>query len=120
MVSLAGEMKFMQELAHAGKIAQGIFVANLGILDPHGEAPDLGIERGPLGDRPAAQAVAELQAEIVPGELSDEERGRVAGAMLADDLAERDPITAAIFREIVAEEVAHVALADTYFGWRPE
>ncbi|MHC4562291.1 MAG: hypothetical protein ACYS8X_05900 [Planctomycetota bacterium] len=27
MGGLAGEMAFMQELAHAGKIAQGLFVA---------------------------------------------------------------------------------------------
>ena len=27
MESLAGEMNFMRELAHAGKIAQGLFVA---------------------------------------------------------------------------------------------
>jgi len=28
MGQLAGEMKFMQGLAHAGKIAQGLFVAH--------------------------------------------------------------------------------------------
>ena len=27
MQAMAGEMAFMQQLAHAGKIAQGIFVA---------------------------------------------------------------------------------------------
>ena len=30
MQSLAGEMAFMQGLAHAGKIAQGLFVARRG------------------------------------------------------------------------------------------
>lgn len=48
-----------------------------------------------------------------------EERGRLAGVRLAAYLADSDPATAAIFQRIVDEEVAHVALASTYFGWVP-
>ena len=48
-----------------------------------------------------------------------EERGRQAGVRLVRHLEKSDPDTAAIFREIAADEVAHVALASTYFGWTP-
>ena len=48
-----------------------------------------------------------------------EERGRQAGLLLAEYLSEKDPDTARIFEEIVTDEVAHVKLADTYFGWTP-
>ncbi len=48
-----------------------------------------------------------------------EERGRLAGIRLVAYLAQSDPATAAVFRRIVDEEVAHVALAKTYFGWTP-
>ena len=49
-----------------------------------------------------------------------EERGRRAGVQLVEYLGESDPETAAIFQEIVDDEVAHVALAETYFDWTPE
>ena len=49
-----------------------------------------------------------------------EERGRLAGERLAAYLADRDPATAAVFRRIVDDETAHVALADTFYGWTPE
>ncbi len=48
-----------------------------------------------------------------------EERGRQAGLLMMDYLAQKDPKTASIFETIVTEEVAHVKLADTYFGWTP-
>lgn len=48
-----------------------------------------------------------------------EERGRQAGLRLAEFLATTDPRTAAVFQEIVDDEVAHVALADTFYGWTP-
>ncbi|RLA07612.1 MAG: hypothetical protein DRQ59_14335 [Gammaproteobacteria bacterium] len=48
-----------------------------------------------------------------------EERGRRAGLRLAGYLAGKDPATAAVFREIADDEVSHVALADTYYGWTP-
>ena len=48
-----------------------------------------------------------------------EERGRLAGVRLVAYLAQSDPATAAVFHRIVAEEVAHVALANKYFGWTP-
>jgi len=79
-----------------------------------------------LTDRPVSTALWDSLKDCTEGQefciriASAEERGRVAGEMLAEYLTERDPATAAIFQEIVAEEVGHVALADTYFGWRPE
>jgi uncharacterized ferritin-like protein (DUF455 family) len=48
-----------------------------------------------------------------------EERGRQAGVLLVEYLKDKDPVTAAIFEEIVTDEVAHVQLADKYFGWKP-
>lgn len=49
-----------------------------------------------------------------------EERGRLAGVAIVEALSKSDPETAAVFREIVHDEVEHVALADIYFGWRPQ
>ncbi len=51
---------------------------------------------------------------------SSEERGRQAGVRLVNYLGKSDPQTAAIFQEIVDDEVAHVALAATFFDWVPE
>ncbi len=48
-----------------------------------------------------------------------EERGRLAGITLCKHLAEKDPQTVAVFQEIVDDEVAHVKLAYTFFGWTP-
>jgi len=48
-----------------------------------------------------------------------EERGRLAGITLCKQLEGKDPQTAAVFQEIVDDEVAHVKLADTFFGWTP-
>lgn len=48
-----------------------------------------------------------------------EERGRQAGERLCAHLATSDPETAAVFRRIVDDEVAHVALAETFYGWTP-
>jgi uncharacterized ferritin-like protein (DUF455 family) len=50
---------------------------------------------------------------------SAEERGRVAALRLIEFLAGSDPETAAVFREIADDEVAHVSLATTYYGWSP-
>ena len=50
---------------------------------------------------------------------SAEERGRQAAILLSSHLQDRDPQTARIFTEIAEDEVAHVALADTYFQWKP-
>ncbi len=49
-----------------------------------------------------------------------EERGRQAGVQLVAYLKGKDPVTAAIFQEIADDEVAHVALAQTYYGWSPD
>ncbi len=51
---------------------------------------------------------------------SAEERGRQAGLRMIEALADRDPETSEIFQLIVDEEVDHVALADTFYGWRPD
>jgi len=48
-----------------------------------------------------------------------EERGRRAGLQLVRYLATNDPRTAAIFQEIADDELAHVALAATHYGWTP-
>lgn len=50
---------------------------------------------------------------------SAEEWGRRAGVTLVKALEKSDPATAAVFREIVEDEIEHIALADTYFGWKP-
>jgi uncharacterized ferritin-like protein (DUF455 family) len=39
---------------------------------------------------------------------------------MVEALAQSDPETAAIFEQIAADEVAHVALAEKYYGWKPE
>lgn len=49
-----------------------------------------------------------------------EERGRQAGLRTARALGGSDPATAAVFERIAADEVAHVALAETWFGWTPD
>ncbi len=48
-----------------------------------------------------------------------EHRGREAGLKLCAQLAGRDPETALVLQTIVDEEVAHIALAKTHFGWSP-
>ena len=48
-----------------------------------------------------------------------EERGRKAGERFHQALADRDPITAEIFRKIAEEEVAHIALASKYYPETP-
>ena len=50
----------------------------------------------------------------------EEERGRQGALRLVEFLDAADPETAAVFRTIAADEVAHVGLAEKYFGWRPE
>ncbi len=44
-----------------------------------------------------------------------EERGRRAGLRFHQELKERDPETAAVFLQIVEEEVSHVALAQRFY-----
>jgi len=79
-----------------------------------------------LTDRPVSAALWDSLQQCVTAEefciriASAEERGRRAGERVSAHLAASDPQTAAIFGEIAADEVAHVALADTYFGWKPE
>jgi uncharacterized ferritin-like protein (DUF455 family) len=50
----------------------------------------------------------------------EEERGRQGALRMVEALAQSDPETAAIFEQIAADEVAHVALAEKYYGWKPE
>jgi uncharacterized ferritin-like protein (DUF455 family) len=78
-----------------------------------------------LADRPVSTALWNSLQECLTAEefciriASAEERGRLAGERVYSHLAEKDPVTAAIFREIADDEVAHVALAKTFFGWTP-
>lgn len=66
-----------------------------------------------LQDCPDAQAFAIAIATA-------EERGRLAGLRLVKFLVKSDPKTAALFQKIADDEVAHVAVATTHFGWRPD
>ncbi len=83
---------------------------------------ELGIE--PAG-RPVSPRVWESVRDCETGKqfclyiCSAEERGRLAGIQLCQALQETDPKTVAIFQSIVDDEEAHVALAATYYGWRP-
>lgn len=45
-----------------------------------------------------------------------EERGRVGAEKFAQSLAERDPQTAAIFKQIALEEREHIALVERFFS----
>jgi len=84
---------------------------------------DLGLD---LTERPVSISLWESLQECATGKefciriASAEERGRRAGIRVVRYLEKSDPETAAVFREIAADEVAHVALAKTYFGWTPE
>lgn len=84
---------------------------------------ELGVE---LSGRPVSGALWASLMECQTGRefclriVSAEERGRQAAVNICEFLAEKDPQTAAIFKEIAADEVAHVSLAATYFGWTPD
>lgn len=84
---------------------------------------ELGLE---LTERPVSTSLWKSLQECATGQefcikiASAEERGRQAGVRLAGFLETIDPETAAVFREIANDEVAHVALATTYFDWTPE
>lgn len=84
---------------------------------------ELGFE---LDERPVSLGLWHSLEECTTGRefclriAAAEERGRRAGVLLSRHLAKSDPATAAVFQEIVDDEVAHVALAETYFGWKPE
>lgn len=79
-----------------------------------------------LTDRPVSTALWESLQECTTGRefciriAAAEERGRQAGVRLVGFLEKSDPETAAVFRQIADDEVAHVALAATYFDWTPE
>ncbi len=79
-----------------------------------------------MTDRPVSTALWESLKECTTGRefciriAAAEERGRKAGIRLVGFLEKSDPDTAAVFRDIAADEVAHVALAATYFDWTPE
>lgn len=51
--------------------------------------------------------------------VNAEERGRQAGERFHQALLSIDPVSAAIFGKIAEEEVAHIALASTYFPELP-
>ncbi len=79
-----------------------------------------------LTDRPVSHGLWDSLAECTTARdfclriVSAEERGRQAGLRLIKFLTGHDPTTVAVFQEIVDDEVAHVALADTYYGWNPD
>ena len=83
---------------------------------------DLGFS---LSERPVSTRLWDSLEECRTGQefcqriAGAEERGRQAGLLLVKYLADKDPATAAVFEEIVIDEVAHVKLAETYFGWTP-
>ena len=78
-----------------------------------------------LADRPVSRGLWESLTACATGAefclkiARAEERGRRAAVQLVAFLADDDPLTATIFQEIADDEVAHVALAATYFGWSP-
>ena len=78
-----------------------------------------------LSERPVSMRLWESLKDCETGRefclriAGAEERGRQAGLLMIKFLAHKDPATAAVFQEIVTEEVAHVQLAETYFGWTP-
>jgi uncharacterized ferritin-like protein (DUF455 family) len=45
-----------------------------------------------------------------------EDRGRIAGERFHEALQIIDPVSAEIFRKIAAEEIAHIRLAEQFFG----
>jgi uncharacterized ferritin-like protein (DUF455 family) len=47
---------------------------------------------------------------------SAEDRGRIAGERFFEALQVTDPVSAEIFRKIAAEEIAHIRLAERFFG----
>ena len=82
----------------------------------------LGIEVGAVPVAPliwASVQECETGKQFCLYMASAEERGRQAGIRLCRALQDTDPDTVEIFQSIVADEEAHVALAATYFGWRP-
>ncbi len=88
-----------------------------------GRMAELGFD---LAERPVSRGLWDSLSVCTTAEefcikiAGAEERGRQAALRLIDFLAATDPNTAAIFRRIAADEVAHVALAETHFGWKPE
>jgi uncharacterized ferritin-like protein (DUF455 family) len=84
---------------------------------------DLGLD---LAERPVSTALWESLQECASGRefclkiAAAEERGRRAAVQLVTQLGTSDPETAAVFREIATDEIRHVALAETYFGWIPD
>jgi uncharacterized ferritin-like protein (DUF455 family) len=87
-----------------------------------GRMAELGVG---LDDRPVSDALWQSLRECETGRqfclrvTSAEERGRQAALKISTFLADSDPVTAAIFKEIAADEVVHVSLARTYFDWSP-
>ena len=79
-----------------------------------------------LDHRPVSDALWQSLRECTSGKefclriASAEEWGRRAAVNICGFLREKDPVTAGIFREIAEDEIAHVSLAKTYFGWTPD
>ena len=78
-----------------------------------------------IDERPVSTALWDSLMKCESGKqfclriVSAEERGRQAAEKIVSYLQEGDPATAAVFREIAQDEVAHVSLAQVYFDWSP-
>ena len=98
-----------EEEKHYGMIVARMAELGFGLTDRE-------VSRGLWDSLATSQTAAEFCVKIARAE----ERGRQAGVQLVAYLKSKDPVTAAIFQEIAEDEVAHVALAHTYFGWTPD
>jgi uncharacterized ferritin-like protein (DUF455 family) len=84
---------------------------------------------GELGFKPDDRAVSDQLWQSLISRPSAEEfslfmataedRGRRAGERFYEQLKERDPKSATIFRNIAEEEVEHILLAEKYFQFKP-
>ncbi|MBU0550973.1 ferritin-like domain-containing protein [Myxococcota bacterium] len=85
------------------------------------EALGLALDARPVSDRLSRALMASTDGRDFCIHMArSEARGRQAGLRLAAQLSQRDPQTAAVFLRIAEDEIRHVALADRYYGWRPE
>ena len=98
-----------EEQKHYDMIVARMTELGLGVADRP-------VSRGLWDSLAACTTAREFCIKIV----NAEERGRQAGLRLIQFLNGHDAATVAIFQTIVDDEVAHVALANTYYGWKPD
>jgi uncharacterized ferritin-like protein (DUF455 family) len=79
-----------------------------------------------LDDRPVSLGLWETLQACKTGEefaisiAKAEDRGRQAGLRMVKFLTKSDPTTAALFQKIADDEIAHIALPTTHYGWQPD